>query len=233
MEKNKTVFCGIITVIVIIIFIFLISINNKKEDKSNDLSSENEITQLKEELGISGNDDIYTVSKEYDGRLVLAIKPEIQYNTVMAGIINKNKFDFEDINRIVKNAPDKTGIWISENSRNKFLDTLNSITNCNYIIDEKGYLKQEKQNNSNEYDKKIDEMIKSKNLYVIDINSKCYIVDDVTGNITEYPFEEMDYRIPFECFEFENKTIFILTNNEKGKLEYTNIIKEMIENAII
>lgn len=233
MKKKTIIFIGITLLIITIIFTFFILKKIKREDKIEiNLSSNTEIEQIKKDLGMQGNIDIYTINTEYDGRKTIAIKPEIQYNVILAGIINKNKPEFEQINKIIKKAPNGTGIWVSESSREKFLNIIKNITNCNYEINQEGYLKQEEKNDKNEYDKKIEEMIKSNKLYIIDINSIYYMIDDVTGNIIEYPFEEMDYRTPFESFEFENKTIFIITTNSKGKLDYTDILKEIIENTI-
>lgn len=42
---------------------------------------------MKKEINATGNTDIYQVEKEKDGRKILQIKPQIQFNVDLAGII--------------------------------------------------------------------------------------------------------------------------------------------------
>lgn len=238
--KKKIVF-GII-IIIIIILICLAYVTNKKstvEDNTttNELSSTetqvqqtDEINNLKNELGITGNTELYVVNEEYDGRRTLAIKPDLQYNVVMAGILKGNMPEYENVNDILKDEPESKGIWVSENSRDKTLEILETITKAKYLIDENGYLQQEEKNEMNEYDQIINKILSSNKLYVIDINSICYILDNVTGEIVENQFEEMDPYMPFEYFETGDKAIFVITTNSKNKLNYEDIFKEILEN---
>ena len=238
--KKKIVF-GII-IIIIIILISLMSVTNKKttvEDNTitNELSSTetqvqqtDEINNLKNELGITGNTELYVVNEEYDGRRTLAIKPDLQYNVVMAGILKGSMPEYENVNDILKDEPESKGIWVSENSRDKTLEILETITKAKYLIDENGYLQQEEKNEMNEYDQIINKILSSNKLYVIDINSICYILDNVTGEIVENQFEEIDPYMPFEYFEAGDKSIFVITTNSKNKLSYEDIFKEILEN---
>ena len=235
--KKKVIFCVII--IGLISFIYLVSI--KAEDKkNNNLSSaelekqeENEIIELKEQLGIAGKAEIYIIDKEYDGRKILVIKPNMQYDVVMAGILSNSKPDYEKLSGILQNEPEENGIWISEKSRNQILEIIHNITNAKYKIDEYGYLNQDVVDEMNEYDKKIEKILSSNRLYAIDINKSCYIIDNVTGEIVENSFEEMDPYTPFEYFETNNKAVFIITTNSKNKLNYNDIIKEILENISV
>lgn len=46
-----------------------------------------ELQDMKKEINATGNTDIYQVEKEKDGRKILQIKPQIQFNVDLAGII--------------------------------------------------------------------------------------------------------------------------------------------------
>ena len=148
----------------------------------------------------------------------------------MAGAIKGAKPDFSGIEDLMKLAPNHSGIWITEKSREKFLEILKQITEGQYNIDKEGYLVQESQGNFNDIDEKIKEVINGKRLNAIDINSITYIVDEVTGNIEEYPFEEIDPFSPYELFETENASLYVLTPNTYKKMEYKYVVEEMLNN---
>lgn len=46
-----------------------------------------ELQDMKKEINATGNTDIYQVEEEKDGRKILQIKPQIQFNVDLAGII--------------------------------------------------------------------------------------------------------------------------------------------------
>jgi len=235
--KKKIIFCS--SIIGIISFIYLVNgrtVDNGDNNlslKELEIQEENEIIELKNELGITGKLDIYTIDKEYDGRKILVIKPNIQYNIVMAGILNSNKPDYDKLGDMLKNEPKENGIWISEKSRNQILEVIHNITKAQYTINENGYLKQDVLDEMNEYDKKIKKILEGDRLYVIDINKTCYIIDNVTGEIVENLFEEIDPYTPFEYFETNSKAIFIITTNSKSKLNYNDIIKGILESISV
>ena len=65
-------------------------------------------------------------------------------------------------------------------------------------------------------------------IYSITISSKCYIVDEITGEIQDYSFEDMDEYQTYEYFEDEEKMIICITENinkqlDKGGLGGINI----------
>lgn len=241
--KRKIEICIIIIMLILIIYFIYQnsnSLDSENKTTSNTSSTEfenlkeveiKEINELKTQLGITGETDLYTIVEEYDGRKTLTIRPDLQYNVVMAGILNENILpEYSNINQILKDEPKDNGIWISNKSRDKILEILKLITNVEYTINEKGYLQQQTMQEMNQYDEMINKILRSNKLYVIDINTTCYILDNVTGKIVENRFEEVDPYIPFEYFEMKNKSVFIITTNSKKKLNHEKILKEILEN---
>ena len=56
----------------------------------------------------------------------------------------------------------------------------------------------------------------------------CYIVDDITGEILDYSFEDMDKYQTFEYFEDENKKIIFITENKSNQLKENEIIESLL-----
>lgn len=208
--------------------------NRSTENSISDSTNEQKIEDIKQDLGYNNTDiTVYEIKKEYDGREVIAIKPNIQYRVAMAGAIKNGKPEFSEIDNLLKQAPNKIGIWIAKNSREEFLDILQKYTHCDYAINEEGYLVQEQKNNLNEIDKIINIAMNNKKSYSVCINSIAYLVDEVTGNIEEYPFEEIDPEQSFELFETENASLYVITQNTYKKLDYKSIIEEVFNNMTI
>ena len=197
--KKKIIITSFI-ILVIIAIVFFIFYNNQKNKGSEEFSSlpidfnESEENIIKEEdkqrlneitenQGFEANKDIYEIRTEYDGREVVTVKASIQYKVALAGSIKRSKPEFSEIDEIITNAPKHTGIWIVENSKEEFLNLLNSICKAKYSINDEGYLLQKEVAFMNEYDKKIKQMLSNGSLYVFDINSISYLVDEVTGEI--------------------------------------------------
>ena len=242
--NKKKVFITILIAIIIVVFVTFIIIKlARKENKNKDLVpitydtqetiSEDETKRVEDmtsNLGLEADTNLYEVAQEYDGREYVRIKPEIQFNTVMAGVLlNNQKPEFQVLQEILKQAPIKYGIWIEETSREKFLELLTTITKGNYTINEEGYLIQDENSKMNQYDKKIKKMITSNNLYVIDISSKYYILNEATGEVVENPFEDMDPYSPYEPFDSENKFIFFISENKQGKINQEEALKEILK----
>lgn len=230
--KKKIIAIICILSIIIIFNVFLVSKCWNKEDKQG-YEEQKQISELKQQFGVIGENDIYRVSEEYDGRKVLEVKPTIKYSVALAGILENAQPKYSEINKVLKKSPSGTGIWINKDSREEFLKLLELITNSKYSINEKGFLVQDESEHMNKYDEKLKAIILSKKLYIIDINSRFYTVDEVTGEVIEYPFEEMDPYTPFEYLESDNKTIFIITTNSQKKLNENSIISEIIENIVL
>ena len=96
------------------------------------------------------------------------------------------------------------------------------------MIDDGGYLKIDEKNNQNENDKKIEKIIKSKKQYILDISSVCYIVDDITGEILDYNFENMDKYQTYEYFEDNDKMIVFINENKGNQMSNKEIFKSVI-----
>lgn len=241
--KKKYILIIIIAVIVLCIsFVFYGYNKNKKNIQENNLpkqssaeneeiiasENENKIEDIKEDLGYNNLDNqIYEIKKEYDGREVISIKPNIQYKVAVAGAIKNEKPEFSEVDKILEQAPKKNGIWVTKKSREKFLNILKEIAIAKYYIDEFGFLNQKIENNSNEIDEKIKKINSEKKICSIDIDSKTYLIDEVTGNIEEYPFEELDPELPYEAFETENAVLYVISPNTYGKVDYKYVFEEV------
>ena len=152
MNKKSLIIC-IIVVLIIILAIFIIKLNNlgKDDKKNNDIENtalvesknneENvnanfidnsssyqytteEVEKIKKEINATANTDIYRIEEEPGGRKILQIKPEIQFNVDLAGIIKNGEPEENELNEILKKIPNTTGIWISNQSRKTFLGLL-------------------------------------------------------------------------------------------------------------
>ena len=163
-------------------------VNYIEEDKENDETNQEKITQIVEDQGFQADENIYEIAKEYDGREVVVVKSNIKYKVALAGMIKGQKPEQSEINEILQKAPTHTGIWVPEKSREKFLELLKNITNATYTINEDGFLIQKESWIMNDCDKSILEMLQDKKLHIFDISSTTYVVDDATGEIQEYPF---------------------------------------------
>ena len=243
--KNKKV---IILVVLLMMFVaILVLLFNKRIQKDNNQNNfeqygeqvdKNQIEyqpdvtveEIKNEIGATGNTDIYEVEQEYDGRNILAVKPSIKYKVAFAGMIKNAKPSIKELDNIVdEKLPNKTGIWVEEKSRDKILEIFNNgDVNSKYLIDDGGYLKIDEKNNQNENDKKIEKIIKSKKQYILDISSVCYIVDDITGEILDYNFENMDKYQTYEYFEDNDKMIVFINENKGNQMSNKEIFKSVI-----
>lgn len=199
------------------------------EEKNNiENTLNNKIENIKEDLGYNNIDnEIYEIKEEYDGREVITIKPSLQYKVAMAGAIKNKKPEFPEIDKMMEQMPNKSGIWITKDSREYFLNILNKVSTVKYNIDNNGYLTQENLENTNEIDEKIKKVISEKKICAIDIDKITYIVDEITGTIEEYPFEELDPELPYEYFETENASLYIISPNTYGKLDYKYVLEEV------
>lgn len=244
--KNKKV---IILVVLLIMFVaILVLLFNKRIQKDNNQNNfeqygeqvdKNQIEyqpdvtveEIKNEIGATGNTDIYEVEQEYDGRNILAVKPSIKYKVAFAGMIKNAKPSMSELDNIMEEKlPHKTGIWVEEKSRDKILEIFNDgDVNSKYLIDDDGYLKIDRKNNQNDNDKKIEKIIKGKKQYILDISSVCYIVDDITGEILDYNFENMDKYQTYEYFEDKDKYIVFVTENSNNVLTNLEIFESIIK----
>lgn len=224
-KKREFIF-GIILVIALFLIGIFLTLTNQKEEK-------NKIENLKYDTGAVGDSNIYETQRDsYDGREVLMIKPSIKYKVAFAGMIKKDLPTIEEADKIYQdNYLEKNGIWIEEDSREVVQEILNdkSFFQSKYIINEEGYVIIEKENQANENDKKMQRVIKGKKQYIISISSLCYIVDNITGEVLDYSFEDMDRYQTYEYFEDQNRVILFVTENKNKQLSKEEIINSILE----
>lgn len=241
---KKNILIVVLLVVVVVIAIILIFNNNteKNNDQNilqNDIQNNdfmnrmvstdaNEINAIKNEINATGQTDIYQIEEEYDGRRIIQVKPDVQYQVALAGII-KNGIPAEDeINTLLEQAPTNSGMWISESSREKFMDLLNSNNISDFEISNDGYLKCNKQGNLTEQEEKLKNMAESDKLYVIDMSGKTYQRDYISGEVIEYPFEEMDPYQVLEPYKVEDSIILGVTSNKDNYLSDIEILEAII-----
>lgn len=258
MEFNKKIIIPSIIVLIIIVIIAILYIRDKKENKSiseqiensNQITSSNNeteqeenldnqnkventnskeenerINKVKEKYGFTGDNSLYTENNNE-----LSIKPDVAYRTALIGSLEQRKPTYEEINNTnVNGEPQDVGIWVSPQSRETFLNCINSVENS-YEIDQKGYLKIKKAANS-KYSTIFTKIEQDNSLVIVDMTGIDYIVDIVTGDIFKNEFEAMDPYQTYEYFECEqeNKAIIILNSNGRNKLSNQEIIEDMMK----
>lgn len=244
MKKNMKKFIIIVAIFIAIIATIIIIKNGnlkKKEEWHNDFSEidkteinyqENTtVEELKEKMNIQADSSLYDITEEYDGRKTVKVKNNIQFKVAFAGIIKGEKPNLSEVDKIYnENYPTKNGIWVSINSRSKFLELLNENAKSKYYIDEEGYLSLQNANETNNYDDKIKEITNSNKKIIVDINEIDYEVDTLTGEIVEYPFEQLDERQTMDIIQDEGDKIIVLTTNKKQKITNKEIFDDFIQN---
>lgn len=254
--KKKVFMICIVILLVIISTIFVIKLNNSKTSNQekqnvensdvskNETSVENsnssdnsnssaeatteEIEKIKKEINATANTDIYELKEEPGGRKILQVKLDVQFSVDLAGIIKNDKPKENELNELLKQMPSKTGIWISSQSREKFLELLRNNNIQNFSITNEGYLKIDS-SIEDTISSKLENMIKSDKLYIINITGKAYERDYITGEIVEYPFEDMDPTQIIEPYSDENKIILEVTTNKQKNLTDKEILETIIQ----
>lgn len=241
----------IILIIIFAIVILLIAIKmNKKEeinnqeiktDIQNELNAKNdenpsiienqeEIEDLKQQYNLIGENEIYNVETESDGRKVLNIKPNVNFKVAFVGMIKNKIPNFEELDSVFEsNSPKKAGIWIKKENRKEILAYLNNNLNCKYEINDDGYLQIKKKNNENTIDQKIEKLINGNKQYIFCISSTSYMVDPVTGEIIDNPYNQLEPYQTYEYFEDEDRMIIFITENKDSKMTKDEIIDSIIE----
>lgn len=198
-----------------------------EENKTVEGSTE-ELENMKKEINAKGNDDIYYVDEEKDGRKILQIKENVQYEVDLAGIIKNALPKEEELNNLLEKAPKYSGIWISKQSRESFSKLLKNNGITNFSIDDDGYLKIE-DNENGLYSNELRKMQKSNKLYIINMTGVAYERDYISGEITEYPFEDMDPTQELESYKNDNALILEVTSNKNKKLTNKEILKSIVQ----
>lgn len=245
MKKNNYLIIILIVILILIGVIIFFAIKDKGDkidnfvvgEKNEEAKSEEEkkiekeeVNTLKEESGKTGDSELYEIQEGYNNIKIVTIKSSIKYQVAFSGIIKGQKPEMNELDGLVqKNHPQYAGIWIYENDREKMLELLKKVTNSEYKIDENGYLKIVNKNIQNENDKKIEKAINGEKIYILRNSSTCYIVDEVTGEILDYCFEELDRYQTYEYFQDGNKLIIFMTENRENQLEDKEIIQSVID----
>lgn len=200
------------------------------EDENELPEEQEEIQTLKENLGKTGNSELYEVQDGYNNTKIVTIKSSVKYKVAFTGMLkNKTPIMSEIDNYLEQKHPKYAGIWVYEKDREDILDILKEITNSEYKIDENGYLKIINKNNQNDNDKKLESIIKGEKLYIIRISSICYIIDEVTGKILDYNFEKLDRYQTYEYFQDKDKMIIFMNENTKQQMTSKEIFQSIID----
>lgn len=104
----------------------------------------------------------------------------------------------------------------------------NKYLKSNYEIDENGYLKIAQFNNQTENDKKIEKIIKGEKQYVLSVSSSYYMMDKVTGEIVDNPYNELDAYQTYDYCKNENKTIIFISENKDKKMSSDEIFLSVL-----
>jgi len=223
MLKNKKYNIVLMFIIVIITIVILLSIilkikymNNKNgaTDYSDILETNNSII----------NDDDITQNMESDtmGRVMLS------------GIVSDDEILITEDNidrteEIINGFNFEKGIYVSEISRNKFLEILYVVTDENYTISKAGYLNKKESDKQNDITQRINKLIDSNRLIVIDINET--YKSTIDRSVVDITLEEIDY---IQVFDYNNNTKIVLINPlmlERSIEDLTQ--KEIYEEVVI
>lgn len=246
MEKHNIII-SIITIILVGIVFMIVNRwetpnTNENNIPDNTLLSDgtnkydaNIINQIKKEINATADTEMYQIEEEYDGRKILQIKPSIQFETVLAGIIKQGQPTEEEIPNLLQKKPTQNGIWIAKQAREQFMNLLKENEINNYTINEEGYLKNTEKEQKGEEEEKPEEKILNKainanKLYIIDIAGTAYTRDEFTGEIVEYPFEKMDPYQVVDTYQNEkqNQIILEITTNQQAKLSKQETLEEIL-----
>ena len=77
--------------------------------------------------------------------------------------------------------------------------------------------------------KQLESLINNGKTYVIDMTGTCYMRDDVTGEIVEYPFEKMDPSEICEPFISGSNTLLAITSNKDNTIAASEIIQTILQ----
>lgn len=234
-ERTKIIILIIVIVVVVAFLVINLILHKQETEKGNttsngiDIYDENVINEIKNEINATADSDLYQIEEEYDGRQILQIRPNVQFETALAGILKNGQPQENEIQDLLQKKPTQNGIWISEPSRDKFLNLLKDNGVNEYAISDEGYLYRKEKTNK-EISKKLMEAIQSNHLFILDMSGTSYIRDDMSGEITAYPFEKMDPYQALDVYQEENQTILEITTNEKGKLLNEEILNDILLN---
>lgn len=201
---------------------------NRIENSENVIQNVEEIEEIKNEINATANTNIYKVEEESDGRKILQVKPEVQFEVDLAGIIKNAKPDENELQSLIEKASKTNGVWIAKQSRENFLELLKKNGIENFSITDEGYLKRDG-DSINELAKSLQNMLNANKLYIINMTGIAYERDYISGEIVEYPFEDMDPFQIVEPYQQNNKIILEITSNKRQKLTDKEILETIVQ----
>lgn len=237
MKKRYYIIIAIIAIGIIVATIFINTKQTNREEANQENNIEKaetvshnpeEIEKIKNEVNATANTDIYQVEEETSGRKILQVKPEVQFEVDLAGIIKNGKPEENELQSLGEKAPKINGVWIAKQSREDFLELLSKNGIENFSITDEGYLKRD-QDNTKELAKSLQNMLNTNKLYIINMTGIAYERDYISGEITEYPFERMDPMQIIEPYQKENKTILEITSNKRQKLTDKEVLETIVQ----
>lgn len=190
------------------------------------------LEELKNEYKITGEDYLYYIETESDGRKVINVKPNINYKVAFSGMINEKIPNLNEIDEIYEaKAPTQNGIWINSADREKIVTYLNNNEQlkAEYEVDSEGYLRIVKTENLSSTDEIIKNIINDDKQYILSISSKYYMVDVVTGKIVENRYNDLEEYQTYEYCQYENKMIIFISENLENRLTNDEIFTSLIE----
>ena len=207
-----------------------------KEDTNNII---NEATNNLENENITPTEDntINITKKEPSNLFDDSISKE-EFDLLVAGILSQN-VENNNIQNILIDKPANDGIWISENSREAFINFLNEHTIYTYSIDSNGYLICDNimKDNPNldmyekmetEVDIEIKNILQKNVLIIVDLNNSYYMYDE-NNNIVKTQLQNEDY---LKSFSFENQRAIILNNEYYSKSEFNLALSDYFVKAL-
>ncbi len=225
--KKRNIIIVLIALIILSTLFYVVNKFTKNEIKTDE--SGKTVQDIKSDIGATGKDELYEVKQEANGRESITIKDEIKYKVELAGILKQNMPEYEELDNIIETKQLHAGIWISSESRENIFSLIQTYLKDNYKINEDGYLELvNKSTESNEYDEIIQKHINNNKIYIISATGEVYDIDNITGKIVLYPFEQMDEHQLCEPLEYEDKKIIVLTSNKKQKLSNNEIFEALI-----
>lgn len=206
MRKNKIII-SILSIILIIGIVLILLLN---------FNAKTEIEDIKTEIEEDTNTDI-------EKRILLAdiLKQEDEI------LITEDNID--KTNEIIKNANLKKGIFISEDSREKFLEILNISTENTYLINDDGYLKEPTIiAKENDLTKKINNYIYSNKTIVINISNTYKGLID--GMILDFMIERTTYT---HTFDYNNNIRIVLINPDRINEQSEDLTQKQIYEEVL
>ena len=205
-------------------------ITEEEENKTNNIeenvteeSNQIEENTITEENAIDINvaDEEIEANNSFDDSVT-----EASFNVIVSGVLSDNVNE-NNISEILINKPNGTGIWIEQNSREKFLDFLNKHTIYTYSVDSEGYLVCDNVMKDNpdldmyekmetEVDIEIKNILNKNVLIIIDVSS-AYLSYDENNQIIENQLQNSDY---VKTFSYDNQRVVILNEEYYSIAEY-------------